>query len=51
VLKRTWEVEPVGIVGIEEGLDGAGAFKRAGNRGGDPDAGHVGEFLIHEETG
>ena len=38
-----------GVVGIEQRLDGTCAFQRASDAGGDLVAGHVGEFLVHED--
>ncbi len=51
VLKRTCAGGAGGVVGIEQGLDGALAEERAGDAGGDAVAGHVGQFLIHELRG
>ncbi len=40
-----------GVVGIQQGLDGAGAFKGGGDAVGDLVAGHVPQLLIHEQGG
>ena len=48
VLKFTWLVEPIGIVGIEHALIGRLPMELAGDGGGDALAGHVRQLLIHE---
>ena len=51
VLKLTCAVEPVGVVRVEHGLDGTFADERPSDPRRDPVAGHVGEFLVHEQRG
>src|SRR6266700_1851345 len=36
------------VIRVEHGLNGSLAYKRTSNAGGNPFAGHVGQFLIHE---
>ena len=49
VLNRTWLRGAGGIVGIEQRLDRTLAEKLPGDGRGDAVAGHVGQFLIHEQ--